>query len=149
MAKKTAPATPAAEPMPASTPEEPAVSLSRAIREALKAEGVRAPVGDVEMWIKRTYPNLQFSRQTLSSTLSTQRKKMQEEMGLLPTKSGSAGERGGPTVDDLMRVKHMASSRGGVEELMSLVQKVEDVAKEVGGLEKLKKSLDTLKTLTS
>jgi hypothetical protein len=147
MAKKSAAATAAAGSEPAATPEESAVSLSQAIREALKAEGVRAAVGDVEKWIKRKYPKLQFSRQTLSSTLSTQRRKTLEEMGLLPDKAGAEGA--DPTVDDLKRVKQIAAARGGVEELMSLVQKVEDVAKEVGGLEKLKKSLNDLKTLTS
>src|SRR5262249_8712273 len=147
MAKKSAAATAVAEPEPATSPVETTVSLSQAIREALKADGIRAAVGDVEMWIKRRYPKLQFSRQTLSSTLSTQRKKMMEEMGLLPDKGGLEGS--GPTVDDLMRVKQMAAARGGVEELMSLVQRVEDVAKEVGGLDRLKKSLDTLKSLTT
>src|SRR5262245_58760430 len=101
MAKKSA----AAEHEPAATANEPPVSLSQAIREALKDAGVRAAVGDVEAWIKRKYPKLQFSRQTLSSTLSTQRKKMLEEMGLLPVRGGVEG---GPTVDDLMRVKQMA-----------------------------------------
>src|SRR3954464_15684301 len=80
MAKKSAPAPPAAE--------EPTISLSEAIRDALSDIGADASVGDVEPWIRAKYPKLQFKRETLSSTLSAQRKKLRGDAGSRSTKSG-------------------------------------------------------------
>jgi len=81
------------------------------------------------------------------SSLSAQRKKLRGDGGSRTAKSGrcNAAE---PTLGDLLKVKDLAIGRGGVEEISALVEKVDAIAGEVGGIDKLRASLDALKKLT-
>jgi hypothetical protein len=131
MAKKAPPAEPAPAP-------EASSSLADAIRAALWYLGIHSSKSEVSEWIKGKYPSLDFKDSTLTSSLSSIRKRLRGEEADSPE----------PTLNDLLNVQKIASENGGVDEVIGLLVRVDGIAKRAGGLDHLRKCLEGLKTLS-
>jgi hypothetical protein len=119
-------------------PATAAVPLTNAIRAALADLGIHATKPKVKEWITRVYPTVSYKDSTFNSSLSSIRKKL---------KGDHDDVDGEPTVNDLLRVKEMADAIGGVDQVVSLLDKVDSFAKKVGGLGRLRQCLAGLKKL--
>jgi hypothetical protein len=137
MAKKPSPPEPPAAP----ARNKSSITLAAAIRQSLADLGVEASKPDVSGWIKAHHPSLEVKDGTLNSSLSSIRKKLRGD-----ARTGSRSE---PTVHELMRVKDLAAERGGVDELLALVNQVGGLAEKFGGLHRLRECLEAMKKLTS
>src|SRR4051794_3982265 len=98
MAKKRVPA-PTHQP---AGKEAPPVSLTQAIREALRELGLDAPVNDVADWLTARYPQLTFNRVTVVSSLALHRQKQRRTAW-----EGWASSSDTPSLEILKRVKEM------------------------------------------
>src|SRR4051812_48252903 len=99
MAKKRVPA-PTHQP---AEKETSPVSLTQAIREALRELGLDAPVNDVAGWLTARYPQLTYNRVTVVSSLASHRQKLRRTAW-----EGWASSGDSPSVEELKRVKEMA-----------------------------------------
>jgi hypothetical protein len=137
MAKKSKTSEPA--PSPPLHPAPLSISISDAIRAALDDLGVEANKNDVEGWIKAKHPSLKYKESTLNTTLSNIRKKLRGDG------NGSSGPQ--PTLNDLLKVKKLAEEQGGVDDLIARIEKMETVAAQVGGVNRLRQCLAALKKI--
>jgi len=53
------------------------------------------------------------------------------------------------TLDDLLKVKTVVAEAGGIKAVQSKLMEIEELAKQAGGLEKLRKGLDVLPKFSS
>jgi hypothetical protein len=112
--------------------------IAEAIRQALTALGVDTPTVYVGAWIKERY-TLTLPR-GFPSAVSSQRKKLRSEQAARSDEQ--------PTVKELMRVKELAETFGGVTRMAARVAEVELVAAEVHGVDRLHQCLDALRRLS-
>jgi hypothetical protein len=113
-------------------------SLAEVIRSALCDLGVYTSPAKVKEWITRHHATLRFKESTFNSSLSSIRKKL---------KTDTNGINGEPTVNDLLKVKEMADANGGIGEIIALLDKVDNLAKRVGGIGRLRQCIAGLQKL--
>lgn len=125
------------------------LKLAEVARNALNALGVDAKIADVENYIKREHPGYSYNRLTLAATLSGQRKR------LGGAGNGSSRRRGAPSTreaepssSELLTVKELADAEGGLDKIRQQIAKVDEMAAKVGGINRLKRSLDVLEKLS-
>jgi hypothetical protein len=118
--------------------DTPSGTLADAIRAALDVVGDDASKKAVSNWIKEHHPNLTFKESTLNSSLSSIRKKLKGE-------TGPSGQE--PTINELLKVKQLAEEQGGVDHLLAQIEKVDTLARKLGGLPRLRRCLEGLKRL--
>jgi hypothetical protein len=116
----------------------PAPPLAVILRSAVADLGVQATPAKVKDWINSHYPTLCFKDSTFNSSLSSIRKKF---------KADTDGLNGEPTVNDLLKVKEMADADGGIAGLVALLDKVDTLAKKVGGIARLRQCITGLQKL--
>jgi hypothetical protein len=113
-------------------------SLAEVIRSAICDLGVYASPSKVKEWIAKYHPTLRFKESTFNSSLSSIRKKF---------KADSDSPNGEPTVNDLLRVKEIADTNGGIAELVALLEKLDTLASKVGGIGRLRQCITGLQKL--
>jgi hypothetical protein len=118
-------------------PEE-AISLAEAIRGALWSIGINATKPEVAEWIKKKYPSLEFKDSTLNSSLSSIRKRL----------VGEEADAAEPNLKELLHVQEIAKEDGGVDAVIALLDKVDAIARKVGGQERLRVCLKGLQKLS-
>src|SRR5205823_4894416 len=101
-------------------------------------KGAHSSGETIERYIKDKHPGMEVNPNTLSTTISAQRKKL----------LGNGGAREVPSAADLVTVKDLASRQGGVEALTARLSELEALAGEVGGLDRLRACLNYLRQLT-
>ena len=92
-------------------------------------------------WIKEHYPSLQYKESTLVTSLSSIRKQLRGDSNI-PT-----GPQ--PTLQDLLRVQTITENGKGVHRraFLKMIEKVDTAATKVGGFDRLKQCLRTLKKI--
>ena len=126
--------------------------LADVVRQGLGQLGTEASAGDVRNWIGRNHPGYSYNENTFGTTLSNQRRKLREAAGSAiiaarAPKTVLAGPSSVPSGEDLLKVKRMADTNGGIEGLLRTVQTVHDLGAEVGGMDKLLRCLEMLHEL--
>lgn len=106
---------------------------SQAIRDAL-AQNSSMKNGEIaEMLSKRGIP-------TTTQDVANQKTKLK--------KQNLAGAKANFTVEDLMKVKEVVKDNGGIDKVNNILGQLESIASQAGGMEKLRKGIDTLATLS-
>ncbi len=122
--------------------------LAAVARRALGELGLEASAGDVRAWIKSNMEGYEYNEGTLSATLAGQRKLLREQQASGAAPAGPAPAPAAPasvpTADELLAVKGIADQRGGVDELLKMVRAISELARGVGGAERLEQCLDYL-----
>lgn len=130
--------------------------LAAVIRRALGDLGLEASAGDVRGWIAQHMAGYEYNDGTLSATLAGQRKLMREqqspsapaaEPAAAPAEAVAPVGDAVPSAEDLLAVKKLADGGGGVAELLRAVRSLTEMAKGVGGVERLERCLDYLQRM--
>lgn len=110
-------------------------NVSRICRETLE-KNRDATTEDVVTAIKAVNPAADINASSIASTLSQQRSK------LYGTGNKGGATAGAVTMEEMKTAKRLANENGGVENLISLIANLEEMAAEVGGLNRLKMALE-------
>lgn len=135
--------------------------LAAVIRRALGDLGLEASAGDVRGWIAQHMAGYEYNDGTLSATLAGQRKLARQQAEASPAEPAPAVPAAAPapavapvaaspsvpSAEDLLAVKKLADGGGGVAELLRAVRSLTEMAKGVGGVERLERCLDYLQRM--
>lgn len=127
-------------------------SLTSIVKSALQSLGAHTKIVSVREYITTHYPTLSFNEKTLGTTVSQQRKRMGGAPTLSAVIRAASAEAPPepthePTLKDLLTVLAIAQDEGGVEELRAQIERILELAKAVGGIERLFTCLDGLAKL--
>jgi hypothetical protein len=136
----------------------PAVDTADLCRGALTAG--QSSATEALNWAKGNYPDLAINEKEFKVAFSKIKKENKDESaaaprknddkGPAPTKSKPRADRPDvppPTLKDLLAVGELAAQHGGAKKLLAVVALVDDLARKVGGIDRLRHSLEGLETL--
>jgi hypothetical protein len=137
----------------------PATNTADLCRAALAAGQSSAP--EAFNWAKQHYPDLTIAERTFKVTFGKIKKETSDASAPNPTQYDDVRETIPlkskpsvvqtdvlpPTLMDLLAVGEMAGHHGGAKKLLALVAQVDELAKKVGGIDRLRRSLEGLETL--
>lgn len=129
---------PAAVEVPEPTqPQAKLPTLSAAVKECFESNP-DAKLKDLRVFLATNYPTLPVNEKTLSATASALRRKLGTKSAVIRAASDS------PTLDDLLHVRALAEEEGGIDALRDRISSLLEMAKELGGIERLLLCLDGL-----
>jgi len=105
---------------------------SQAIREALRAY---PSMGNKDIAGMLTNKGIKCSSQDVANQKARLKR------------AGSLGGKGEITLEDVMRVKALVVQQGGLKQVQSSLRTVDEMADQVGGLDKLRRGLEVLPEL--
>jgi hypothetical protein len=125
----------------------PAIDTADLCRAALAAG--QSSAAAALHWAKEHYPDLTINDRTFKVTFGKIKKENKEESAPATTSQPSVAHPAvpPPTLMDLLAVGEMAGQHGGAKKLLALVAVVDELAKKVGGIDRLRRSLEGLETL--
>jgi hypothetical protein len=137
----------------------PSISTAEACRAALAAG--QNSVTEALRWAKASYPDSTINDRAFKVTFGKMIKKNEEETAPTPKKNHDEGHAtrtksksssphtssAPPNLTDLLAVGEIAAQHGGAKKLLIQVALVDDLAKRVGGIDRLRRSLEGLQTL--
>jgi hypothetical protein len=137
----------------------PTIPMSELCRAALAAGQAAAP--EALCWARVQYPEMALDEKTFRVTFSKIKRETRDESAPTPGKSTEesvppptkskphAGQQSSPppTLTDLLAVGKMAAQHGGAKKLLGVVALVDDLARKVGGIDRLRQSLEGLESL--
>jgi hypothetical protein len=136
----------------------PSVNNAELCRGALAAGHESA--AEALSWAKETYPELTINDKTFKVAFGKIKKEHRDDSAPTPPKndepdptprkskpSAAQADSAPPTLTDLLAVGEMAAQHGGAKKLLGLVALVDGLARKVGGIDRLRGSLEGLETL--